>query len=110
MGVGLHDVFPPKLQEWLPCPKHQKMWVGKTSSESAVSGMPTYGITSTHAPPSTSSNKPKHAPSGSRVTILTLEMLHDLVKDPQFKIQRTEDKTMDRSKGDAFSKAILLLQ
>jgi len=47
---------------------------------------------------------------GGRRTILTLEMLRELVKDLEFEIQITEDEIMDRSKGDALSKTILLLQ
>ena len=47
---------------------------------------------------------------GGRVTILTLEMLRELVKDPSFKIQLTEDEISDRSKGDEFSKLIFILQ
>jgi len=45
-----------------------------------------------------------------RVTILTLEMLEELVKDPGFEIQVTEDEITDRSKGDAVSKIIFILQ
>ena len=45
-----------------------------------------------------------------RVTILTLEMLSELVKDPSFKIQLTEDEISDRSKGDGLSKLIFVLQ
>ena len=54
------------------------------------------------------------APSGNngerRVTILTLEMLRELVKDPEFKIRITEDEITQRSKGDALSKIIFILQ
>ena len=45
-----------------------------------------------------------------RVTILTLEMLRELVKDPSFEIQITEDEISDRSKGDGLSKVIFILQ
>ena len=45
-----------------------------------------------------------------RVTILTLEMLRELVKDPSFKIRITEDEILDRSKGDGLSKLIFVLQ
>lgn len=45
-----------------------------------------------------------------RVTILTLEMLRELVKDPEFKIRMTEDAITDKSKGDALSKSIFILQ
>lgn len=45
-----------------------------------------------------------------RVTILTLEMLRELVKDREFKIQITEDEITQRSKGDALSKIIFILQ
>ena len=54
------------------------------------------------------------APSGEleegRVTILTLEMLRELVRDKEFKIRITEEEIADRSKGDALSKVILILQ
>jgi len=45
-----------------------------------------------------------------RVTILTLEMLRELVKDPEFEIRMAEDEISDRSKGDALSKLIFLVQ
>jgi len=45
-----------------------------------------------------------------RVTILTLEMLRELVKDPEFKIRITEDEITYRSKGDALSKIVFILQ
>jgi len=45
-----------------------------------------------------------------RVTILTLEMLRMLVKDPEIRIRITEDEITDRSKGDALSKIIFILQ
>ena len=45
-----------------------------------------------------------------RVTILTLEMLRELVKDSAFKIQIAEDEIAHRSRGDALSKIIFILQ
>ena len=45
-----------------------------------------------------------------RVTILTLEMLRELVKDEEFEIRLTEDEISDRSKGDGLSKLIFVLQ
>ena len=45
-----------------------------------------------------------------RVTILTLEILEELVKDPLFEIRLTEDEISDRSKGDGLSKLIFMLQ
>ena len=45
-----------------------------------------------------------------RATILTLEVLQTLVKDPEFEIRITEDEIADRSKGDALSKTIFILQ
>ena len=52
------------------------------------------------------------APRGNqrRVTILTLEMLRELVKDQRFRIRITEEEIADRSKGDALSKIIFILQ
>ena len=53
-------------------------------------------------------------PSGAnpkpRVTILTLELLKELVKDPEFEIEATEDDITHRSKGGALSKIIFILQ
>ena len=48
--------------------------------------------------------------SKPRVTILTLEMLEELVKDKDIEIQVTEDEITNRSKGDALSKTIFILQ
>ena len=45
-----------------------------------------------------------------RVTILTLEMLQELVHDPEFRILITEKEIVDKSKGDGLAKAILILQ
>ena len=45
-----------------------------------------------------------------RVTILTLEMLRELVKDKSFEICITEEEISDRSKGDGLSKLIFMLQ
>ena len=59
--------------------------------------------------PLPSRNEDKH--EEGRVTILTLEMLEELViKDPKFEIQVTEDEITDRSKGDGLSKFIFILQ
>ena len=52
----------------------------------------------------------KLKPKEGRVTILTLEMLEVLVKDPEIEIQVTEDEITQRSKGDGLSKAIFILQ
>ena len=45
-----------------------------------------------------------------RVTILTLGMLRKLLKDPDFKIDVKEDEIMDKSKGDAMSRFIFIMQ
>lgn len=45
-----------------------------------------------------------------RVTVLTLELLRQLVADPDFEIQTTADEIMDKSKGDVLSKIIFLTQ
>ena len=52
----------------------------------------------------------KLKPKESRVTILTLEMLRELVKDPEFDIEATEDDITHRSKGDSLSKIIFIFQ
>ena len=51
-----------------------------------------------------------HNPEESRVTILTLEMLRELVKDREFKIQISEEEISNRSRGDALSKLIFIIQ
>ncbi len=55
-----------------------------------------------------------HAASNDQVaehfTILTLEMLRELVNDNSFEIRVREDVISDRSKGDALSKIIFMLQ
>jgi hypothetical protein len=46
-----------------------------------------------------------------RVTILTLEILRELLKnDPEFRIRITDEEIGDRSKGDAMAKIILIIQ
>jgi hypothetical protein len=55
-------------------------------------------------------NKPDPELKQGRVTILTLELLEELVKDPEFTIHITEEEITDRSKGDALSKIIFILQ
>ena len=57
-----------------------------------------------------SEDKGKPDPEQGRVTILTLEMLRELVKDAEFKIRITEEEVTHRSKGDALSKIIFILQ
>lgn len=44
------------------------------------------------------------------MTILTLEMLKELVKDPEFRVPVTEDEITDKSKTDALAKIIFILQ
>src|SRR5438445_2766506 len=57
-----------------------------------------------------SEDKAEPEPEQGRVTILTLEMLRELVKDAEFKIRITEEEVAHRSKGDALSKIIFILQ
>jgi len=45
-----------------------------------------------------------------RVTILTLDLLRELVKDPDFEIRTKEEEITDKSKGDALTKLIFILQ
>jgi len=49
-------------------------------------------------------------PKAGRLTILTLEMLEEMAKDPEFEIQVTEYEITDRSKGDTLSNIIFTLQ
>ena len=51
-----------------------------------------------------------HPVTQGRVTILTLEMLRELVKDEAFEIRLTEDEISDRSQADGLSKLIFILQ
>ena len=44
------------------------------------------------------------------MTILTLEMLRELVNYPSFKIRITEDEISDRSKGDRLAKLMFIVQ
>ena len=48
-------------------------------------------------------------PNG-RITILTLEILRELVKDSEFELQISAEEIADRSKGDVLSKLIFILQ
>jgi len=57
-----------------------------------------------------SENEPEPEFRQGRVTILTLEMLRELVKDREFKIRITEEEITHRSKGDGLSKIIFILQ
>ena len=54
-------------------------------------------------------NSPDPEPEG-RVTILTFEMLQELVKDKEFRIRITEEDITRRSKRDGLSKIIFILQ
>jgi len=54
-------------------------------------------------------HEPSEKPEG-RVTILTLELLRKLARDSKFEIQITEEDITDKSKGDALSKLIFILQ
>ena len=52
----------------------------------------------------------KREPGEGRVTILTLKILRELVKDPEFYIRITDDEITHTSKGDVPSKVIFVLQ
>ena len=45
-----------------------------------------------------------------RITVLTLDILRELLKDKSFEIRITEEEISDRSKGDGLSKLIFMLQ
>ena len=68
------------------------------------------GTTDTNAEKGLAPSGNQLEPEEGRVTILSLEMLRELVKDPEFKIRITEDAITDRSKGNALSKLIFILQ
>jgi hypothetical protein len=53
--------------------------------------------------------RPAPGPS-NQYTILNVKMLEELVKDPDFKIDITEEELEDRAKGDFLSKAVAILQ
>ena len=80
----------------------------EVNTETAQLGVPPASATSVEA---TADPEKAHGPDGQeRVTILNLETLEKLVKDPEFEIRITEDEITDRSKGDALSKLIFILQ
>ena len=65
--------------------------------------------------PTTGNTQPTHTASvdierQDNVTILTLELLRGLIQDPEFEIETTEDEIKDRSKGDALSKFLFVVQ
>ena len=90
------------------------------SPEATTSGTPQAGsvvnVQSTSTPSTQADAEEGRAPSGNnpepegRITILTLEMLQELLKDPEFRIRITEEGIADRSKGDALFKIILIVQ
>jgi len=88
-----------------------------TGTQQAASDVVKVHATSTPAVEGTNTDAEKGPAPGNkaelnegRVTILTLEMLRELVKDPEFRIQITEKEIADRSKGDGLAKIILILQ
>ena len=88
------------------------------SPEATTSGTQhVVNVQSTSTPSTQADAEEGRAPSGNNpepeegsITILTLEMLQELLKDPEFKIRITEEGIADRSKGDALFKIILTLQ
>jgi len=54
--------------------------------------------------------EPSEEKPNGRITILTLEILRELVKDPEFELQISAEEIADRSKGDALSKLIFIMQ
>ena len=56
-------------------------------------------------------NQPANAEMANREpTILTFEILRDLLKDPEFEISFTEKEIEDKAKGDFLSKSIVISQ
>ena len=94
---------------------------GNSTSLETVTGTVDHGVVNVQSGPSSAegtnpdaergpASGNSHKPKEGRVTILTLEMLEVLAKDPEFEIPVTEDRITDRSKGDALSKTIFMLQ
>jgi len=87
-----------------------------TTSGTPQAGLDVVNVQSTSTPSTQADAEEGRAPSGNNpetegtITILTLEMLQELVKDPEFRIRITEEGIADRSKGDALFKIILTLQ
>jgi len=84
-----------------------------TGTQQAASDIVNVHATSTPAVEGTNMDAEKGPAPGNkagRVTILTLEMLRELVKHHEFRIQTTEKEITDRSKGDGLAKIILILQ
>ncbi len=103
-----------------PVEEHSTSSEADTGMVQAASDIVNVQPTSTHSVEATntdtekghdhSENRPELEPEQGRVTILTLEMLRELVKDPEFKIRTAEEEITHRSKGDALSKMIFILQ
>jgi len=89
---------------------------GITTSGTPQAGSDVVNFQSTSTPSTQADAEEGRAPSGNNtetegtITILTLEMLQELLKDPEFRIRITEEGIADRSKGDALFKIILTLQ
>ena len=80
-----------------------------TSSEAATRGQqPGSDVEDAQTEGRASGNKAEL--EAGRVTILTLEMLRELLNDPEFRIRITNEEIADRSKGDALAKMILIFQ
>ena len=82
-----------------------------TGPETSVSVLPTTNTSVARSPDAEKGSDPLVVEmEKGRVTILTLEMLRELVKDPMFEIRITEEEISNRSKGDGLSKMIFILQ
>ena len=89
---GFHIVEPPEVPDSLLPTEASALLVEETDTETEKG------------------HRPFASKLEGRVTILTLEMLQELVKAPDFDIRMTEEEITDRSKGDALSKLIFILQ
>lgn len=60
--------------------------------------------------PEIANNNQTGTRNSAEPTILTLEILEDLLKDPEFELNFSEREIQDKAKGDFLSKSILVFQ
>jgi len=99
------------LAAWTVAHGHFLIMGGFHVVESTEANMDTLvEATNTDTEKAQGQEKPEPELEQGRITILTLEILRKLVKDPDFEIRATELDITDKSKGDALSKLIFVLQ
>ena len=101
---GFHLIEPPEGSD---APTTSVLKAVAEAERATVAETPDLTTTNANAEKGT---EKKPLPEGGRVTILTLEMLRELIKDPEFDVPITEDDITDKAKGDPLSKFIFILQ